>query len=169
MNVNDEQNPKMKTKINSSRSNSNSSNKEQRREEEPSLTLAFDPIVRGIVLDLDDLQDLVKTFPQRYRECMLSLSKIIKDGDRWDNDSLNGEQHMSDAPRLRPLPTTKLIDVLMNNAGGYPTREVTTKDQRSVRTEFSIVPFGIFFVNCTFIRRRFIKQQQLDSYLYQYE
>ena len=77
MNVNGEQNPKMKTKKNSS--NSNSSNKEQRREEEPSLTLTFDPIVRGIVLDLDDFQDSVRTFPQRYRECMLSLSKIIND------------------------------------------------------------------------------------------
>lgn len=85
MNVNDEQNPKMKTKKNSSRSNSNSSNKEQRREEEPSLTLAFDPIVRGIVLDLDDLQDLVRTFTQRYRECMLSLSKIINDVRRIDD------------------------------------------------------------------------------------
>ena len=114
MNVNDKQNPKMKTKKNSSRSNSNSSNKEQRREEEPSLTLTFDPIVRGIVFDLDDLQDLVRTFPQRYRECMLPLLKIVNDEDRWDNDSSNGKQHMSDAPRLCPLPTTKPIDLLLS-------------------------------------------------------
>lgn len=61
------------------------------------LLVNTEPKVRGISLDLDDFSS-VRSFPDRYRDCMM----------RGDNN-------------------IQKIDVLMNNAGGggYPSRELT--------------------------------------------
>jgi NAD(P)-dependent dehydrogenase (short-subunit alcohol dehydrogenase family) len=61
------------------------------------------PLVRGIALDLYDLSS-VRSFPDRYKDSMLSLSKIR---DRED-----------EVGRVPPKTATKKIDVLINNAAG---------------------------------------------------
>ncbi len=71
------------------------------------------PVVHGITLDLSDLS-MVREFPDRYRESMLSLSKIS------NRDEKTG--------RIPPSNTsTKKINVLMNNAcgGTVAKRELT--------------------------------------------
>lgn len=66
------------------------------------------PVVKGIVLDLDDLES-VRSFPDRYRDKLLGRSKIL-DLDEMEREAL-------------PPTTTKPIDVLMNNAGCGPRDE----------------------------------------------
>ena len=61
------------------------------------------PLVRGIALDLYDLSS-VRSFPDRYKDSMLSLSKIR---DRED-----------EVGRVPPKTATKKIDILINNAAG---------------------------------------------------
>ena len=74
------------------------------------------PIVRGIPLDLADFSS-VQTFPDRYRESMLSLSKI-SNRDEKAGKILNP-----------PKTTTQKIHVLMNNAcGGTPQKREITVD-----------------------------------------
>ena len=71
------------------------------------------PVVHGITLDLSDLS-MVRDFPDRYKESMLSLSKIS-----------NREEKTG---RIPPSNTeTKKINVLMNNAcgGTVAKRELT--------------------------------------------
>ena len=79
------------------------------------------PIVRGIELDLENLEGSVRNFPDRYRDAMVSLSKI-----RDRDDFLK-----------RPNTKTRTIDVLVNHAGGLrgseiPTATTTTTPERTV-------------------------------------
>jgi len=80
------------------------------------------PVTRGIALDLDDLSS-VRSFPDRYRECMVPLSKI-KDRDVDERRDRNRNRNR----KRNELPGgTKKIDVLMNNAGaaGFASRILT--------------------------------------------
>mmetsp|Transcript_4916 Transcript_4916/g.7292 ORF Transcript_4916/g.7292 Transcript_4916/m.7292 type:complete len:515 (-) Transcript_4916:220-1764(-) len=74
----------------------------------------MEPIVQGIALDLDDLES-VRSFPGRYRDCMLELSNIGK------------EMEKEDSSDQTTTVATKKINVLMNNAGlaGFTSRQLT--------------------------------------------
>ncbi|VEU36413.1 unnamed protein product [Pseudo-nitzschia multistriata] len=83
----------------------------------------MDPVVRGIELDLDDLSS-VRSFPDRYKDCLLSLSKIT---DRAADAKAKMKRAKEGRKSIPPPSGTKPIDVLVNNAGagGFPSRELT--------------------------------------------
>uniref|UniRef100_A0A7S4EIE5 Ketoreductase (KR) domain-containing protein n=1 Tax=Pseudo-nitzschia australis TaxID=44445 RepID=A0A7S4EIE5_9STRA len=81
----------------------------------------LNPSVRGMELDLDDLSS-VRSFPDRYRDCVLPLSKIT-DGNGDESEDINYA-----ANSTTPMNTkTRPIDVLVNNAGcgGFAERSLT--------------------------------------------
>ena len=86
----------------------------------------LEPVVRGIPLDLDDLSS-VRSFPDRYRDCMLPLSKIQDRDDYYRKPKRKREDSAATTVKPQLRTTTKTIDVLMNNAGaaGFSSRELT--------------------------------------------